>query len=79
MVSTMASTNTSQLQGADRRLQEFGIQLPAAPKPLGTYVETVQTGNLLFFSGVLPIVDRKPKFVGRLGKEFDQKSRAWVL
>jgi enamine deaminase RidA (YjgF/YER057c/UK114 family) len=29
----------------------------------------VQTGNLLFFSGMLPVVDHKPKYIGRLGKE----------
>jgi enamine deaminase RidA (YjgF/YER057c/UK114 family) len=57
--------------GADRRLQELGIQLPAAPTPFGTYVETVQTGNLLFLSGMLPVVDHKPKYLGRLGKELD--------
>jgi enamine deaminase RidA (YjgF/YER057c/UK114 family) len=34
----------------------------------------VQTGNLLFFSGMLPIVDHKPKFVGRLGKELDAEA-----
>jgi enamine deaminase RidA (YjgF/YER057c/UK114 family) len=57
--------------GADRRLQDLGIQLPAPPTPFGTYVEAVQTGNLLFFSGMLPVVDHKPKYVGRLGKELD--------
>jgi enamine deaminase RidA (YjgF/YER057c/UK114 family) len=31
----------------------------------------VQTGNLLFFSGMLPVIDHKPKYVGRLGKELD--------
>jgi enamine deaminase RidA (YjgF/YER057c/UK114 family) len=60
--------------GADRRLQELGIQLPAAPTPFGTYVETVQTGNLLFFSGMLPVIDHKPKYLGRLGKELDTEA-----
>jgi hypothetical protein len=64
----MASKETAQPGGADRRLQDLGIQLPAAPTPFGTYVETVQTGNLLFFSGMLPVVDHKPQYVGRLGK-----------
>lgn len=31
----------------------------------------MQTGNLLFLSGVLSVVDHKPKYVGRLGKELD--------
>src|SRR3954452_9219438 len=67
----MSSAGTSELRGAEFRLQALGIQLPAAPTPFGTYVETLQTGNLLFFSGMLPVVDHKPKFVGRLGKELN--------
>jgi len=70
----MVSGKGSQPGSAERRLQELGIQLPAAPTPLGTYVETVQTGNLLFFSGMLPVVDHKPKYVGRLGKELDTEA-----
>jgi enamine deaminase RidA (YjgF/YER057c/UK114 family) len=65
------SEKGSQLDSAERRLKHLGIQLPAAPTPFGTYVETVQTGNLLFFSGMLPVVDHKPKYIGRLGKELD--------
>jgi enamine deaminase RidA (YjgF/YER057c/UK114 family) len=64
----------SQPGSADRRLQDLGIQLPAAPTPFGNYVETVQTGNLLFFSGMLPVVDHKPKYLGRLGKELDAEA-----
>jgi enamine deaminase RidA (YjgF/YER057c/UK114 family) len=56
---------------AERRLRSLGIQLPAAPTPFGTYSEVVRTGNLLFLSGMLPVVAHKPKYVGRLGKEFD--------
>jgi enamine deaminase RidA (YjgF/YER057c/UK114 family) len=55
-------------------LHDLGIQLPAAPTPFGPYVETVQSGNLLFFSGMLPVVDHKPKYVGRLGKELDTEA-----
>src|SRR5271156_7040788 len=70
----MVGGKGSQPGGADRRLQNLGIRLPAAPTPFGTYVETVQTGNLLFFSGMLPVVDHKPKYVGRLGKELDTEA-----
>jgi len=59
---------------AEQRLKELGIQLPSPPTPFGTYVEAVQTGNLLFLSGMLPVVDRKPKFIGRLGKELDAEA-----
>ncbi|NUQ28171.1 MAG: RidA family protein [Acidobacteriaceae bacterium] len=56
---------------AERRLAELGIELPPEPKPIGAYVESVQTGNLLYLSGVLPVVAGQPRFVGRLGKELD--------
>jgi enamine deaminase RidA (YjgF/YER057c/UK114 family) len=59
---------------AERRLQDLGIQLPDAPTPFGSYVETLQTGNLLFLSGMLPVVDHKPKYLGRLGKELDTEA-----
>ena len=65
------SLKSQQPASAERRLAELGIELPPAPTPIGAYVETVLTGNLLYLSGVLPVVAREPAFVGRLGKEFD--------
>jgi enamine deaminase RidA (YjgF/YER057c/UK114 family) len=60
------STNTAHAS-ADQRLKDLGINLPRPPTPLGAYVETVQTGNLLFLSGTLPVEEGCPKFVGRIG------------
>jgi len=48
--------------------------LPNAPHPLGAYVEAVQSGSLLFLSGMLPVKDGKLQFVGRLGKELDESA-----
>jgi enamine deaminase RidA (YjgF/YER057c/UK114 family) len=56
---------------AEQRLKELGIKLPAPPQPFGTYVEAVQTGNLLFLTGMLPTEAREAKFVGRVGAELD--------
>ena len=56
---------------AERRLSELGIELTPAPIPFGAYVESVQTGNLLYLSGVLPAIGHEPKFVGRLGREYN--------
>ncbi|MGD0732088.1 MAG: RidA family protein [Terracidiphilus sp.] len=67
----MVAGGGPQPDSAERRLQVLGIQLPAAPTPFGSYVEAVQTGSLLFLSGMLPVVDHKPKYLGRLGKELD--------
>lgn len=50
------------------RIKELGIVLPAPPTPLGAYVETSEVGNLLFLSGVLPVVNRKLVMSGRFGE-----------
>jgi enamine deaminase RidA (YjgF/YER057c/UK114 family) len=55
----------------EQRLKELGINLPAPPEPFGTYAEAVQTGNLLFLSGMLPTEGRAAKFTGRVGAELD--------
>jgi len=56
---------------AEQRLKELGVTLPSPPQPFGTYVEAVQTGDLLFLTGMLPTEGREPKFIGRLGAELD--------
>ncbi len=52
----------------DERLKELGIILTESPKPLGSYVSCVQTGNLLFLSGVLPFRSGKLTRTGRVGE-----------
>jgi len=37
--------------GAEARLKERNIVLPAPPKPVGNYVEWVRVGNLLYLAG----------------------------
>jgi hypothetical protein len=59
----------SRAASAEQRLKELGIKLPTPPEPFGTYVEAVQTGNLLFLTGMLPTEGRRAKFVGRIGAE----------
>lgn len=54
--------------GAAARLAELGLVLPLPPTPLGAYVEACDTGNLLFLSGMLPVVDRGLAISGRLGE-----------
>src|SRR4029079_10419887 len=71
--STMRSVSGegSRPASAEQRLKDLGIKLPAPPEPFGIYVEAVQTGNLLFLTGMLPTEGRAAKFVGRIGAELD--------
>jgi enamine deaminase RidA (YjgF/YER057c/UK114 family) len=65
------SGDGSRLATAEQRLEQLGIKLPAPPEPFGTYAEAVQTGNLLFLTGMLPTEGREAKFIGRVGAELD--------
>src|SRR3954449_1529940 len=56
---------------AEQRLKELDIKLPTPPEPFGAYVEAVQTGNLLFLSGMLPTEGHAAKMIGRVGAELD--------
>jgi enamine deaminase RidA (YjgF/YER057c/UK114 family) len=68
----MVSPSSSQPGSAEQRLRDLGIVLPKVPHPLGAYVEAVQSGSLLFLSGMLPVKDGKLQYIGRLGKELDE-------
>jgi len=67
----MVTREGSRPASAEQRLKELGIKLPEPPEPFGAYVEAVQTGNLLFLSGMLPTEGRRAKFIGRVGAELD--------
>lgn len=54
---------------AESRLKELGIMLPPPPSPMGAYVPATRTGSLIFMSGVLPMVDGKLAFSGKLGSD----------
>jgi enamine deaminase RidA (YjgF/YER057c/UK114 family) len=51
------------------RLHELGLHLPEVAKPLASYVPAVRTGNLIFVSGQLPMVDGKLPLTGKVGAE----------
>ena len=53
----------------EEKLTSLGLELPEAPKPVATYVPAVQTGNLLFLSGVLPMRNGQLAFTGKLGRD----------
>lgn len=67
------SGNKAEAASPSSRVSEFRILLPAPPRPLGSYVETSDTGNLLFLSGILPVANGKLAIYGRLGENLSVK------
>jgi enamine deaminase RidA (YjgF/YER057c/UK114 family) len=51
----------------DERLAELNIQLPELPQPIGAYVLWVQTGNLLYTSGIGPQEHGQFPYQGKVG------------
>lgn len=50
------------------RLADLGVEIPQAAAPVANYVGFVQTGNLVFISGQVPIKDGKFQYQGKLGE-----------
>jgi enamine deaminase RidA (YjgF/YER057c/UK114 family) len=65
------STNAT---SAEDRLAKLGLHLPEAPTPFGAYVPAVQTGNLLFLSGMLATSGHTATMVGIVGNDLDVKA-----
>src|SRR5256885_16425446 len=59
---------------AEERLAKLDIHLPDAPTPFGAYVPAVQTGNLLFLSGMLATAGHAVTVTGIVGKDLDVNS-----
>ena len=57
--------------GADAyaRLAELGLTLPSVVPPLASYVPAVQSGNYVYVSGQVPMVDGKLPYVGKVGAD----------
>ena len=57
----------------EEKIRELGIELPQAPPPLGSYMSSVRTANLIFLSGILPMKDGKLFKSGKVGKDLSVK------
>lgn len=55
----------------EERLKELGIELPTAPAPAGNYVPAYQSGNLLYVSGAICLVNGEMTHTGKVGAERD--------
>lgn len=53
------------------RLKALGIELPAAPAPAGNYVPAYQSGNLLYLSGAICLVNGEMTHTGKIGATRD--------
>lgn len=66
----MTTTNTGlDLLSPEDRLTALGLDVPAAPSPVAVYVPAVRTGQLIYTSGQLPLVDGNLLHPGKVGAD----------
>ena len=58
------------------KLAELGITLPQVVPPLAAYLPAVQTGNYVYVSGQLPLVEGKLPLTGKVGAEVTAEQAA---
>ncbi len=56
---------------ADARIAELGLEMPAAPKPMGVYKPIVVVGGIAYLSGHGPLRTNGSLVTGRLGLDMD--------
>ncbi len=58
----------------EKKLSEMGIELPETPKPVAAYIPAIQSGDLVFTSGQIPVVKGEIKYIGKVGAEVSVES-----
>jgi enamine deaminase RidA (YjgF/YER057c/UK114 family) len=66
------------MSNIEKKLEQLGLSLPDAPKPVAAYLPAKQSGKLVFTAGQLPMVDGVLISKGLLGKdvEVEEASKA---
>jgi enamine deaminase RidA (YjgF/YER057c/UK114 family) len=53
----------------EEKIKSLGIKLPMPPTPAGSYIPVVKSGNLLYVSGQIPMIDGKVAFTGKVSDD----------
>ena len=64
------------MSGAAERLAALGLTLPPVAAPVAAYVPAVRTGNYVYVSGQLPVVDGKLQATGKVGASIGAEEAA---
>jgi len=53
----------------EEKINELGYTLPETAKPLAAYIPAIRTGEFVYTSGQVPLVDGKLKYEGKIGTD----------
>ncbi|WP_431710010.1 RidA family protein [Glutamicibacter uratoxydans] len=69
----MKEANSSRVEA---RLSELGFTLPEVAKPVAAYLPAITTGNYVYTSGQLPLINGELTVVGKVGAEVSAEEAA---
>lgn len=64
------------MSNIEDRIKAAGLELPESPKPVAVYIPAIRSGNLVFTSGQLPMVEGKLTVEGLAGRDVDKEAAA---
>jgi len=53
----------------EEKIKSLGIKIPIPPNPAGSYIPIVKSGNLMYVSGQIPMIDGKVTFTGKVSDD----------
>jgi len=57
----------------EEKINQMGIEIPEAAKPLAAYIPALKVGNLIMTSGQVPVSKGVIKFQGKVGKDLSEE------
>jgi len=57
----------------EAKLEQMGVKLPEAAKPLAAYIPAVQVGEYVYTAGQIPLVAGELKYKGKVGKDVSEQ------
>ena len=62
------------MSSIEKKAQAMGLAIPEAPKPVAAYAPGVKSGDMIYTSGQLPIVNGELKYKGKVGAEVSEEA-----
>jgi enamine deaminase RidA (YjgF/YER057c/UK114 family) len=53
----------------EEKIKSIGIKIPIPPDPAGSYIPIVKSGNLMYVSGQIPMINGKVAFTGKVSDD----------
>ena len=60
-----------------KRIENLGLILPPAPKPMGVYRPLLVVGKYLYVSGQGPLLNNRDLITGKVGGTLDRDQNMW--